>query len=278
MDMKISEIIFANELIWYNETEIKRKLLEIWTVMENCIENGLSTKGLLNTTTRRAMKLKEKIIEMEKDPNNNDGLNSINMNGNYNDDWLRCWAVAVNEENAGGNKVVTAPTNGAAGVIPAVIKYYKTFHKQATNEGIMSMLLTAGAIGMLYKRGASLSAAEVGCQGEIGVASSMAAAALCEVMGGNVFQVMNAAEIAMEHSLGLTCDPIGGFVEIPCIERNSIGASKAVACARMALMGDGKNVVSLDDVIKTMKETGQDMQSKYKETSKGGLAVNVPNC
>merc|ERR1712176_816971 len=203
-------------------------------------------------------------------------LNSIS--GEHYDDWLYCWAMAVNEENAVGGKVVTAPTNGAAGVIPAVIKYYEKYHKAPTKQGICDMLLTAAAIGMLYKKGASLSAAEVGCQGEIGVAASMAAAALCEVMGGNVFQTANAAEIAMEHSLGLTCDPIGGFVEIPCIERNALGAKRAVNAARLALYGDGKHMVSLDAVIKTMKQIGEDMNEKYKETSLGGLALNAPVC
>ena len=203
-------------------------------------------------------------------------LNSII--GPHYQDWLYCWAMAVNEENAAGGKVVTAPTNGAAGIIPAVIKYYCEYHKNPNEKGIQSMLMTAAAIGMLYKRGASISAAEVGCQGEVGVASSMAAAALCEVMGGTLEQVEAAAEIAMEHSLGLTCDPIGGYVQIPCIERNAIGSAKAVASARMALMGDGKSTVSLDAVIETMRQTGHDMSHKYKETALAGLAVNVPIC
>jgi len=184
----------------------------------------------------------------------------------------------VNEENAAGGKVVTAPTNGAAGIIPAVIKYYTKFHQNPTEDGICAMLLTSAAIGMLYKRGASISAAEVGCQGEVGVAASMAAAALTEILGGTLDQVENAAEIAMEHSLGLTCDPIGGYVQIPCIERNAIGAAKALAAARLALLSDGKHRVSLDNVIETMRQTGKDMSHKYKETSLGGLAVNVPIC
>ena len=193
-------------------------------------------------------------------------------------DWLSCFAIAVNEENACGGRVVTAPTNGAAGVIPAVLKYYLSFISSNSEEDIVEFLLTAGAIGMLYKRGASISAAEVGCQGEVGVACSMAAAALTAVMGGTIEQVENAAEIGMEHNLGLTCDPIAGLVQIPCIERNALGAAKAVTASQLALSGDGTHRVSLDQVIETMRQTGHDMQSKYKETSLGGLAVNVPNC
>eukprot|EP00483_Globobulimina_turgida_P009497 UN09516 len=236
--------------------------------MDVSISNGIKTKGLLQTKIkRRAANMYERLTQLQND---DDPLLAIA--GLHYDDWLYCWAMAVNEENAAGGRVVTAPTNGAAGVIPAVIKYYETFHRSASNKGICDMLLTCAAIGMLYKKGASLSAAEVGCQGEIGVASSMAAAALCEVMGGDISQVTNAAEIAMEHSLGLTCDPIGGFVEIPCIERNALGAKRAVNAARLALYGDGTHMVSLDAVIKTMKETGHDMHRTYKETSLGGLA------
>ena len=265
--------------------------------MNASIENGLNTRGILPgeiQATRRAPILYSKLTKRQNFLDNtndgkstddseistysgiNDALNSIE--GPHHQDWLYCWAMAVNEDNASGGKVVTAPTNGAAGVIPSVIKYYTEFHRNPTEKGIQSMLLTASAIGMLFKRGASLSAAEVGCQGEVGVAASMAAGALCEVMGGTLAQVESAAEIAMEHSLGLTCDPIGGYVQVPCIERNAIGAAKAVASARMALMGDGKQIVSLDAVIETMKQTGADMSHKYKETALGGLAVNVPVC
>ncbi|MES1912118.1 MAG: hypothetical protein MHM6MM_004446 [Cercozoa sp. M6MM] len=200
------------------------------------------------------------------------------MGGSTRMDWLAAWAIAVNEENACGGRVVTAPTNGAAGVIPAVVHYYLQYHRDPCEDGIVQMLLCASAIGMLFKRGASISAAEVGCQGEVGVAASMAAAALTEVVGGTPEQVCNAAEIAMEHSLGLTCDPIDGLVQVPCIERNAVGAAKAVTASRLALCGDGRHRVSLDAVIATMKQTGIDMQSKYKETSLGGLAVSVPVC
>merc|ERR1712228_122003 len=277
-DCNISGIMYKNEMQWKSEQEIKAKLLEIWSVMDLSIRNGVTTKGLLQTKgKRRAAAMYEKLSSKSSGTDNdNDPLNSIS--GEHYDDWLYCWAMAVNEENAVGGRVVTAPTNGAAGVIPAVIKYYTKYHKSANDDGICNMLLTASGIGMLYKKGASLSAAEVGCQGEIGVAASMAAAALCEVMGGNILQVANAAEIAMEHSLGLTCDPIGGFVEIPCIERNALGAKRAVNAARLALYGDGKHMVSLDAVIKTMKQIGDDMDGKYKETSLGGLALNAPVC
>jgi len=276
LDCPISEVTRRNEMHWRSEEEITEKLLKIWAVMDQSIENGVKTKGLLKTKAkRRAADMYEKLTSGDAQDSSNP-LSSVA--GPHFDDWLYCWSMAVNEENSMGGRVVTAPTNGASGVIPAVIKYYKTFHKAPTEKGICDMLLTAASIGMLYKKGASLSAAEVGCQGEIGVASSMAAAALCEAMGGSVFQVANAAEIAMEHSLGLTCDPVGGYVEIPCIERNALGATKAVNSARLAMFGDGRQMVSLDQVIRTMKETGDAMSNVYKETSLGGLAVNVPVC
>jgi len=277
-ECSISEITRLNELHWRSEDAINKGLTEIWNVMNNSIQTGISTKGLLQTKAKRRAANMYEMLKNGETQDENNPLNSIA--GPHYDDWLSCWAMAVNEENASGGRVVTAPTNGAAGVIPSVIKYYETFHKNPSEKGIHDMLLTAASIGMLYKRGASLSAAEMGCQGEIGVASSMAAAALCEVMGGSVFQVGNAAEIAMEHSLGLTCDPVGGYVEIPCIERNALGAKRAVNAARLALYGDGKHMVSLDAVIKTMKQTGDDMHHTYKETSLGGLAVNVgiPYC
>lgn len=267
-NLTISQLVFENEKRWRSEADIKSGLMGIWSCMDNCIINGMTNKGLLKTTTRRAAQLKEKLIANAEEEDF------------IKEDWLYCWAMAVNEENAGGNRVVTAPTNGAAGVIPAVIKYYTQNVKGADDNGVMSMLLTCSALGMLYKRCASISAAEMGCQGEIGVAASMAAGALCEVMGGTLPQVEAAAEIAMEHSLGLTCDPIGGYVEIPCIERNALGSHKAVTSARLAMYGDGKTTVSLDQVINAMRETGRDMMTKYKETSMGGLAVhvNIPEC
>jgi L-serine dehydratase len=193
-------------------------------------------------------------------------------------DWVNLYALAVNEENAAGGRVVTAPTNGAAGIVPAVLHYYTRFVPGASDAGVIDFLLTAAAIGILYKENASISGAEVGCQGEVGVACSMAAAALCAVMGGAPEQVENAAEIGMEHHLGLTCDPVGGLVQIPCIERNAIASVKAINAARMALRGDGSHFVSLDKVIKTMRETGADMKTKYKETARGGLAVNIVEC
>lgn len=273
-DMKISEIVWENERTWYSDEEIRSKLLEIWHVMESCINRGINTRGMLPgnlDVQRRAPKMYNRISQAAS----NDPLRRY---APHNDDYMYCWSMAVNEENACGGRVVTAPTNGAAGIIPAVLKYYLTFCEGADEQGICDFLLTAAAIGMLYKQGASLSAAEMGCQGEVGVATSMAAAALCEVTGGGVYKVENAAEIGMEHSLGLTCDPIGGYVQIPCIERNAIGATKAVAAARLALYGEGRPRVKLDQVIKTMRQVGIDMHPRYKETSKGGLAVNVPVC
>jgi len=273
-DMKISEIVWENERTWYTDDEIRSKLLEIWEVMDSCIERGLATRGMLPgnlNVQRRAPKMFNRI----KNASNDDPLRRY---ADHNDDYMYCWSMAVNEENACGGRVVTAPTNGAAGIIPAVLKYYLTFCEGANEQGVCDFLLTAAAIGMLYKQGASLSAAEMGCQGEVGVATSMAAAALCEVTGGTIYQVENAAEIGMEHSLGLTCDPIGGYVQIPCIERNAIGSTKAVAAARLALYGEGRPRVKLDQVISTMRQVGIDMHPRYKETSKGGLAVNVPVC
>jgi len=273
-----------NEKHWRSEEEIRAGLMKIWNVMNTCIENGLNTRGVLPGTlniSRRAPVLYQRIQQMEKTKGDEDAMKKDPLQGfrdSHHDDYLYAFAIAVNEENANGGKVVSAPTNGAAGIIPAVIRYYTQFHRGASEDGICRMLLTAGCIGMLYKRCASISAAEVGCQGEVGVAASMSAAALTEVMGGTLDQVENAAEIGMEHSLGLTCDPIGGYVQIPCIERNAIGAAKAVASTRLALFGDGKHRVSLDSVIETMRQTGADMSHKYKETSLAGLAVNVTLC
>ena len=240
--------------------------------MQSCVERGFHKEGTLPgglKVERRAPKI-FKQLSLNPEKNLMDSLNVL--------DWVNLYALSVNEENAGGGQVVTAPTNGAAGIIPAVLHYYTRFYSKSTEEGVIKFLLTAGAIAILYKTKASISGAEVGCQGEVGVACSMAAGALCEVMGGTPAQVENAAEIAMEHNLGLTCDPIGGLVQIPCIERNAMGSIKAINAARMALRGDGTHFVSLDKVIATMKQTGKDMKKQYKETSKGGLAVNRIEC
>ncbi len=266
--ISIVEIVWVNELTWRSEEEIKEGMLNIWRVMRDCIERGCHTEGELPgglKVKRRATKIHKKLSTHLEDP-------SEIM------DWISLYALAVNEENAAGSRVVTAPTNGAAGIIPAVIKYYERFVPFASEQGIVTFLLVASAIGILFKKGASISAAEVGCQGEVGVACSMAAAGLAAVLGGSPEQIENAAEIGMEHNLGLTCDPIGGLVQIPCIERNTMGAVQAVNAARLALHGDGTHKVSLDQVIATMKQTGKDMQSHYKETSQGGLAVNVIEC
>lgn len=268
----ISDIMLANERSWRTDEEIRSGLLNIWRVMDACIQAGCENEGILPgglQVPRRAPALYRKLREQQEsalcDP-----LTTM--------DWVNLYAIAVNEENAAGGRVVTAPTNGAAGIIPAVLKYYLRFAPNAREEGIVRFLLTAGAIGILYKENASISGAEVGCQGEVGSACSMAAAGLAEVMGCTPGQVENAAEIAMEHNLGLTCDPVGGLVQVPCIERNAMAAIKAINAKRMAQQGDGSHFVSLDKVIATMRETGRDMQSKYKETAEGGLAVNVIEC
>jgi L-serine dehydratase len=270
---KISDIMIANELTWRTEEEIKQGILKIAKVMEQCIENGCHNPGILPgglNVKRRAPELYQKLIEHKGVPSvyeESDVMNHLNL-----------YAMAVNEENAAGGRIVTAPTNGAAGIIPAVMKYYQSAHRSANTEGLLEYFLTAAAIGILYKTGASISGAEVGCQGEVGVASSMAAAGLAAALGGTIEQTENAAEIAMEHHLGMTCDPVAGLVQIPCIERNAMGSVKAVNAARMALIGDGQHKVSLDKVIKTMLQTGKDMNRIYKETSQGGLAVNVIEC
>ncbi len=268
----IKDIMLANEIYMHSEDEVKARLLKIATVMQQCIEKGSHSPGILPgglNIKRRAPELLKKITAKGA-PKSHEYTDSM--------EWLNLFAIAVNEENAAGSRVVTAPTNGAAGVIPAVLQYYLTFYPQAKSEDAIDFLLTAGAIAVLYKKGASISGAEVGCQGEVGVACSMAAGALTAILGGTIYQVENAAEIAMEHHLGLTCDPIGGLVQIPCIERNAMGAVKAVNAARLALLGDGSHHVSLDKVIATMKQTGKDMMSIYKETSLGGLAANIPEC
>jgi L-serine dehydratase len=268
----IALLMYENELIWRPEDKVRTGLLKIWAVMSACVERGCRTEGQLFGplgVKRRAKQLHAKLVAK--------GASGV-QDPHAPMDWLNLFALAVNEENAGGGRVVTAPTNGAAGIIPAVMHYYWRFIPGASEQGIIDFLLTSAAIGTLYKMNASISGAEVGCQGEVGVACSMAAAGLCAVMGGSPEQVENAAEIGMEHNLGLTCDPVGGMVQIPCIERNAMGAVKAVNAARMALHGDGTHYVSLDSVIKTMMETGADMKTKYKETSRGGLAVNIIEC
>lgn len=269
----IAEIMRRNEHFWRTDEEIDRGLLSIWSVMQDCVARGCRAEGTLPgpfKVRRRAAALQQSLLATKKNGTPPDPLSTM--------DWINLYALAVNEENASGGRVVTAPTNGAAGIIPAVLHYYVGFVHGANDAGVIEFLLTAGAIGLLYKENASISGAEVGCQGEVGVACSMAAAALCAVMGGTPEQVENAAEIGMEHHLGLTCDPVGGLVQIPCIERNAIASVKAVNAARMALHGDGSHHVSLDKVIKTMRETGADMMTKYKETSRGGLAVNIIEC
>jgi L-serine dehydratase len=270
--LSISQVMLENEKGWRSEVEIRQGLLQIWEVMQGCVKRGCHTEGILPGSLqvkRRAAQLYAKLSHRPEaalcDP-----LNVI--------DWVNLYALAVNEENAAGGRVVTAPTNGAAGIIPAVLHYYDRFCPGASPDGVVRFLLTAGAIGILYKENASISGADVGCQGEVGVACSMAAGALAEVMGGTPEQVENAAEIGMEHNLGLTCDPVGGLVQVPCIERNAMGAVKAINAARMAMRGDGKHCVHLDKVIKTMRDTGADMHAKYKETARGGLAVNVIEC
>ncbi|MFF3741612.1 L-serine ammonia-lyase [Streptomyces sp. NPDC002566] len=266
--LSISSLMLENERAWRTEEEIREGLLEIWRVMQACVARGMSREGLLpgGLRVRRRAAMTARQLRAEGDPL----AHSM--------EWITLYAMAVNEENAAGGRVVTAPTNGAAGIIPAVLHYYMNFVPGADEDGVVRFLLAAGAIGMLFKENASISGAEVGCQGEVGSACSMAAGALAEVMGGSPEQVENAAEIGMEHNLGLTCDPVGGLVQIPCIERNGMAAVKAVTAARMALRGDGSHKVSLDKVIKTMKDTGADMSVKYKETARGGLAVNIIEC
>jgi L-serine dehydratase len=267
----IAELMRRNENHWRHDDEVTTGLLGIWRVMQGCVERGCRSEGVLPggfKVKRRAAELARSLGAFERRPI--DPLRIL--------DWVNLWALAVNEENAAGGRVVTAPTNGAAGIVPAVLHYYANAVPEADERGIVDFLLTAGAIGILYKENASISGAEVGCQGEVGVACSMAAGALCAVLGGSPAQAEHAAEIGMEHHLGLTCDPVGGLVQIPCIERNAVASVKAINAARMALHGDGSHYVSLDKVIKTMRETGADMLTKYKETARGGLAVNIVEC
>ena len=269
--LSISQIMLKNEKAWRTEAEIWSGLLNIWSVMQACVKRGCCTEGVLPG----GLKVKRRAARLHRQLTNEKELHKVPL-GTM--DWVNLYALAVNEENAAGGRVVTAPTNGAAGIIPAVMHYYWKYSPGYSKDGIVRFLLTAAAIGILYKENASISGAEVGCQGEVGSACSMAAAALTEVSGGTPEQVENAAEIAMEHNLGLTCDPVGGLVQVPCIERNAMGAVKAINACRMALRGDGTHFVSLDKVIKTMRETGADMKTKYKETARGGLAVNVIEC
>jgi L-serine dehydratase len=267
--LEIYELVLANERVQRTDEQVRTGLLHIWSVMQGCVERGFRQTGLLPgvlKVRRRAPKLYRMLTESAT-PGPLDAM-----------DWVNAYALAVNEENAAGGRVVTAPTNGAAGIVPAVLHFYRRFERGANDEGVIRFLLTAAAMGMLYKRNASISGAEMGCQGEVGVACSMAAAGLVAALHGTNEQVENAAEIGMEHNLGLTCDPVAGLVQIPCIERNAMGAVKAINAARLAMRGDGTHKVSLDQVIATMRQTGADMSTIYKETSQGGLAVNVPEC
>jgi L-serine dehydratase len=268
--LPISQVVLANELTWRTEQEVRSGLLRIWAVMQECVEQGCRTDGVLPgglAVRRRAADLRRALDD--GDPTR-DHLSPM--------DWVTVHALAVNEENAAGGRVVTAPTNGAAGIIPAVLHYYQRFIPSFSDDGVVRFLLTAAAIGALFKENASISGAEVGCQGEVGSACSMASAGLAEVLGATPEQVENAAEIGIEHNLGLTCDPVGGLVQIPCIERNAVASVKAITAARLAVRGDGRHHVSLDTAIKTMRETGADMKDKYKETARGGLALNVVEC
>jgi L-serine dehydratase len=266
--LEIHELLLARERTWRSDAEIRAGLLRIWQVMQDCVRRGFEAQGLLPGVLgvrRRAPKLYRQLMSEPLSP-----MHAL--------DWVNVYALAVNEENAAGGQVVTAPTNGAAGIVPAVLHYYRRFEPGADDDGVIRFLLTAAAIGMLYKQNASISGAEMGCQGEVGVACSMAAAGLVSALNGSNEQIENAAEIGMEHNLGLTCDPVAGLVQIPCIERNAMGSVKAINAARLAMRGDGSHKVSLDQVISTMRQTGLDMSTIYKETSQGGLAVNVPEC
>jgi len=268
--LEIFELMLANERAWASDAQIRAKLLNLWQVMQACVERGFRQSGLLPgvlRVRRRAPRLYRMLTESGASVKPLDVM-----------DWVNAYALAVNEENAAGGRVVTAPTNGAAGIVPAVLHFYRRFEEGANDDGIVRFLLVAAAMGMLYKRNASISGAEMGCQGEVGVACSMAAAGLVAALQGTSEQIENAAEIGMEHNLGLTCDPVAGLVQIPCIERNAMGAVKAINAARLAVRGDGSHKVSLDQVIATMRQTGIDMSTIYKETSQGGLAVNVPEC
>jgi len=267
--LSISVLMMENEKAWRSEETIRADLLKLWRTMDACIDRGCHTEGVMPGGLKVKRRAAQLYRQLKSQTDTFGDASLITM------DWVSLYALAVNEENASGGRIVTAPTNGAAGIIPAVLKYYIKHCTGASENDICRYLLTAAAIGILYKENASISGAEVGCQGEVGSACSMAAGALADVLGGTPEQVENAAEIAMEHNLGLTCDPIGGLVQVPCIERNAMGAIKAISAARLALRGSGEHYVSLDQVIKTMRDTGLDMHDKYKETARGGLAVNV---
>lgn len=272
-NLRISELMMENEKVFRTDRQVRDGLMEIWGAMKDCIANGLHKEGKLPgglNVRRRAMSLHKSLIRATRPNIISSTLSAM--------DWVNLYALAVNEENAAGGRMVTAPTNGAAGIIPAVLMYYMEFNPNPSEDNVVDFLLAAAAIGALCKKNASISGAEVGCQGEVGSACAMAAAGLCEVMGGTPQQVENAAEIGLEHNLGLTCDPVGGLVQVPCIERNAIAAMKAINATQMALRGDGEHFISLDKVIRTMRDTGKDMQDKYKETSRGGLAVNAIEC
>ena len=267
--LSVAQVMLANEQAWRTPERIRAEALHLWQVMADCVDAGCHREGVLPgglKVPRRAPALFKRLTEQPA----NDAFEEMV--------WVNLYALAVNEENASGGRIVTAPTNGAAGIIPAVLHYYVSFVPGADDDHVVEFLLTAAAIGILFKENASISGAEVGCQGEVGSACSMAAGALCQVLGGTPAQVENAAEIGIEHNLGLTCDPVGGLVQIPCIERNAIASVKAINAARLALQGDGVHTVSLDKAIKTMRETGADMKTKYKETARGGLAVNIIEC
>jgi L-serine dehydratase len=267
--LSVSDVMLANELAWRTEEEIREGMLNLWHVMAACVERGFQREGVLPG----GLKVPRRAPGMYRDLSARWTTDPLHVM-----DWVNAFALAVNEENASGGRIVTAPTNGAAGIIPAVLHYYVRFVPGANEDGIVRYLLTAAAIGILFKINASISGAEVGCQGEVGSACSMAAGGLAEILGGTPLQVENAAEVGIEHNLGLTCDPVGGLVQIPCIERNAMASMKAINAARMAINGDGSHKVSLDKAIKTMRETGMDMKTKYKETARGGLAVNVIEC
>ena len=271
--LRVGELMLANERAWRSDAEIRSGLLHIWSVMRECVEQGLRHEGILPgglDVPRRAAKLHRSLLEIGKPNVITSTLSAM--------EWVNLYALAVNEENAAGGRMVTAPTNGAAGIIPAVLHYYMKFNPQASDDDVVNFFLGVAAVGILCKKNASISGAEVGCQGEVGSACAMAAAGLAEVLGATPEQLENAAEIGLEHNLGLTCDPVGGLVQVPCIERNAIAAVKAINATQMALRGDGKHFISLDRVIRTMRDTGADMHDKYKETSRGGLAVSWVEC
>ena len=267
--LEMFELMLANERTWASEAEVRAKLLHIWKVMQACVERGFHQSGLLPGV----LKVRRRAPRMYRMLTESGAAKPLDVM-----DWVNAYALAVNEENAAGGRVVTAPTNGAAGIVPAVLHFYRRFEAGANEEGVIRFMLVAAAMGMLYNKNASISGAEMGCQGEVGVACSMAAAGLVAALQGTSEQIENAAEIGMEHNLGLTCDPVAGLVQIPCIERNAMGSVKAINAARLAMRGDGSHKVSLDQVIATMRQTGADMSTIYKETSQGGLAVNVPEC